>query len=379
MTGSSRNMKSTMAGTSPRVATRSWTSGARAANTAWSKSATGHGAAAPVSQGRDASMNSPSGMARMYSPFIWVSLATSKKAGEWLTSSRRNHSIICVDGDDLLTARRAPSQQGQVVDEGLRQVALVPIGLDRHWVASLGQLLALRVDQHGQMSEDRQRRGRPAGLTGGSVGRPPQGGESLPGQHPLGGGGQQVLTPDHVGDGHVDVVDHVGQDEQRGAVGLDHHEVVDGPIGELDLAPDDVVDHGRTLIGGAEAKGPPLPPGQSAVAAEPVVARGQRARGLVARLDLLSGAVAGVEEPAVPQGVDGLVVAPGAQRLAVGALVGVHPQPVQGGHDPLHPFLTAPLRVGVLDAQHEGATGLSGHQPVEQGGACAAHMEETGR
>ena len=33
-------------------------------------------------------------MARMYSPFMWVSLATSKKAGEWLTSDSENHSTI---------------------------------------------------------------------------------------------------------------------------------------------------------------------------------------------------------------------------------------------------------------------------------------------
>ena len=33
-------------------------------------------------------------MARMYSPFMWVSLTTSKKAGEWLTSSSRNHCTI---------------------------------------------------------------------------------------------------------------------------------------------------------------------------------------------------------------------------------------------------------------------------------------------
>ena len=39
-------------------------------------------------------MNSSVDRARMYSPFMWVSLATSKKAGEWLTSSSRNHSTI---------------------------------------------------------------------------------------------------------------------------------------------------------------------------------------------------------------------------------------------------------------------------------------------
>ena len=33
-------------------------------------------------------------MARMYSPFMCVSLATSKNAGEWLTSASANHVTI---------------------------------------------------------------------------------------------------------------------------------------------------------------------------------------------------------------------------------------------------------------------------------------------
>ena len=48
----------------------------------------------PSSHGRHASTKSSADRARMYSPFMWVSLATSKKAGEWLTSARRNHSTI---------------------------------------------------------------------------------------------------------------------------------------------------------------------------------------------------------------------------------------------------------------------------------------------
>ena len=102
-------------------------------------------------------MNRSSGRARMYSPFMWVSFFTSKKAGEWLTSSRRNQEISLGGVEDLLPAGGAPPQQGQVVDEGLGQVALVPVGLDRHRVPPLGQLLPLLVDQERQVGEDRQR------------------------------------------------------------------------------------------------------------------------------------------------------------------------------------------------------------------------------
>src|SRR5665213_1175879 len=93
-TGVSQKRKSTMAGTSPSTVTRSWTTGAMAANTAASKASAGHGVASPSSHGRHASTKSEGAMARMYSPFMWVSLATSKKAGEWLTSSSANHDTI---------------------------------------------------------------------------------------------------------------------------------------------------------------------------------------------------------------------------------------------------------------------------------------------
>ena len=39
-------------------------------------------------------MNASGAMARMYSPFMCVSLATSKKAGEWLTSASANQLTI---------------------------------------------------------------------------------------------------------------------------------------------------------------------------------------------------------------------------------------------------------------------------------------------
>ncbi len=83
-----------MPGTSSRMATRSWTSGANRVKTSASKASAGHGARSPVNQGPHASTKAWVVRARTYSPFRWVSLATSKKAGEWLTSSSRNHSII---------------------------------------------------------------------------------------------------------------------------------------------------------------------------------------------------------------------------------------------------------------------------------------------
>src|SRR5664280_3416555 len=145
-----------------------------------------------------------------------------------------------------------------------------------------------------------------------------------------------------MGDGHVDVIHHVGQHEQWHPGGFDRHEVVHGRARELHGPPDHVVDDGDPLVGGAEPEGVALA-GHRTITTEPVVAGRLDAVLLVAGVYLVTGAVAGVEPAAVPQGVDGLVVPGGALRLAEGTLVGVHRQPVHGRDDPVHPLLATPL------------------------------------
>ena len=80
-----------------------------------------------------------------------------------------------------------------------------------------------------------------------------------------------------------------------------------GPLGELHVAPDQVVDLHHALVGRAEAQGPTVAPGQPEVAAVPVVAR-RRVTGrrplLGPLVDLLPGAAAGVERAAVPERLD---------------------------------------------------------------------------
>ena len=57
--------------------------------------------------------------------------------------------------DDLVLPG-APTQKGQVVAEGRREVTLLAVHLDRHRITSLGELLALLVDQKREMGECRQ-------------------------------------------------------------------------------------------------------------------------------------------------------------------------------------------------------------------------------
>ena len=109
---------------------------------------------------------------------------------------------------------------------------------------------------------------------------------ALPQQLLLGRVRQVLLGADDVGDAHLDVVDHVGEEEQRRTVGARDDEVLDGLVGELDSAAHQVVDHGDALVGGAEAQRPLRR--RAPVAAEPVVALVLRAR---AGLHLVAGAV----------------------------------------------------------------------------------------
>ena len=71
----------------------------------------------------------------------------------------------------------------------------------------------------------------------------------------------------------------------------------------------------------------------------------------------------------------------GVGRLEVGALVGTafDADPVEGRDDALDPLGTVAGRVGVLDAEDEGAAGLLGDDPVVQRRAGATDVEHSGR
>ena len=208
------------------------------------------------------------------------------------------------------------------------------------------------------------------------------------GQHPVGRVGQ-VLAPDDVGDPGVGVVDGVGQVEDRGPRRAHDHEVGDRAPGDGDLAPDDVGERADAVVGCPEPDRPgpalprPLRPfvGRQ-VAAVPVVAGvggPGRLAGLVAGGDLLLGAEALVGGAALEELPGRVEVAVEAVGLEVGPLVPVEAEPPQGRLDAVRPVLAGSFDVGVLDPQHERAALVAGVEPVEQGGAGAADVEEAGR
>src|SRR5262249_3290402 len=85
---------------------------------------------------------------------------------------------------------------------------------------------------------------------------------------------------------------------------------------------------------------------------------------------------AAVGAPLREQLLDRGVVALPALALAEGPLVPVEVEPAQAVEDGGLRLARRALGVGVLDAQHEGAAVPAREGPVEEGGACPAHVQE---
>ncbi len=86
-----------------------------------------------------------------------------------------------------------------------------------------------------------------------------------------------------------------------------------------------------------------------------------------------------VHHPRSLQTVNGLAVDVAALALAERALVPVEPHPLHHTQDLGLALGSRPLAVGVLEAQDERASGVTGRQPVEQRGARASHMQRSSR
>ena len=104
-------------------------------------------------------------------------------------------------------------------------------------------------------------------------------------------------------------------------------------------------------------------------------------------LDLLGRGERLVRLPGVEQSLDHIGVDVAALRLPVGAvgsadlgpLIPVQPQPAQRIQQSQIAVLAVPLRIGVLDPEHERPAGVSRVCPVEQGGANQPDVRRTGR
>ena len=256
------------------------------------------------------------------------------------------------DGQDLAPVLRRPAQQAEVIAHRLGQVAAVAVLLDEGAAVALGHLAgAVGLEDEGDVGVGRQRRA--------------EGAEEL---DVLRGVGEVVLAADDVGDAHRDVVDHVDEVEDRLAVGAEEDEVA--VLRALDAAAHEVVDHHRgrghlldVALGEVVELHPPL-----ALEAEPPRAV------LLVRPALLGQRL---ELGAVE--VAALRLEIGAAGTAdLGTLVPVHPEPAHALEEHAQGLVGVALLVRVLDAEDEGAAGVAGVQPVEEGRPRAADVEEPG-
>jgi hypothetical protein len=294
-------------------------------------------------------------------------------------SRRRIHSAGEVElGDelgpieDLAAVFGPPTEQRQIVEHRLREVAGVAELLEGDGTVTLRQLGPVGAHDQGQVGVRRARRHT----------------ERLSEREHAVGGVEQVLSPDDVRDRHLDVVDRVGEEEQRRAVRADDHEVGNGRPLDADLSPDDVAEGAGAVVGRPEPERPRAALGAERgtlvgieVAAVAVVAGGAPggAGSLVARSHLFFCAVALIGAALGEEPTGGGVVPVGAGALEDRAFVPVESQPRERVLDRGDPLRARPGDVGVLDAEGEGPPLVAGEQPVEQRGVGAADVEGTGR
>ncbi len=279
--------------------------------------------------------------------------------------------------DDRGLAVERPAEQRKVVDEGVGQVAGVAVLLHRGGAVTLGELLAVGAQDHGDVSK--RGHGRAEGLV----------------DHDLTRGVRQVvIAADDMGDFHHGVVDD-GREVVRGrAIGAEDDKVVELLGVEGDLAVDGVVDddvaavlgHLNTQdvgLAGLDAAAGLL--GIKVAATALIALEGVLAllRGLAIGVELLLGAEAGIGLALVPKLLGGLLVQVQALGLGVGAkiaahlgtLVPVQAQPTHGAQDNLRVLVGGAGGVGVVDAQDERAAVCAGESPVIDSGAGAADVQ----
>ena len=146
------------------------------------------------------------------------------------------------------------------------------------------------------------------------------------------------FAPQHVSDRHLEVVDRVGEEEDRRAVRSNDDEVAHRRPGDRHVAPDDVDELAPAVVGGAEpdrrraALGDERFALRSGEVAAPSVVAGRPALGprrLVAGLDLVLGAEALVRVALLAQALGRLEVPVEAGALENRAFVPVEPEPAQ--------------------------------------------------
>ena len=266
--------------------------------------------------------------------------------------------------EDFLVAVR-PAEAHQIVQQRMRQEAVVAVLHDADRTMPLAELLAVRPEDHRQVGE--LRHGRAERVVDVDLARRVV---------------DVIVAADHLADTHVDVVDDDREVVGREAVRAEQHEVVELLVAPFDAALDLVLESDCSGLRVLEPDHPVriVPIRFVAIAVIAVVAWLEALlHGLGAhRLDFFLRLVGVVGLAGLEQVFGDLPVAIHAQGLVERAFVVFEAEPVHAVEDGLHGLLGRALAIGVLDAQDELATAMARLEPAVEGRAGPADMQETG-
>ncbi len=266
--------------------------------------------------------------------------------------------------EDFPVAMR-PAEPHEIVEQRVRQVAVVAILHHADRAVALAEFLPVRAEDHRQVRETRYR-----------------GAERLVDVDLARRVVDVVVAADHVGDAHVDVVDDHREVVGRETVRTEDHEVVEFGVAPLDAALDLVVEHdcARGRIAEADHAVGIVAQRFVAIAVVAVVARllAARHRRGAHRLDLLLRLVRVIRLAGLEQILGRLPVTIHAQGLVERALVRGEAEPVHALDDRIDRHLGRTLAIGILDAQDEFTAAMPRLQPAVQRGARTADVQETG-
>ncbi len=245
------------------------------------------------------------------------------------------HSFL--EGEDFAVVFGGPPEEGEVIANGVREVAFLEVGGDAGARVALAHLRAVLVQDEGDVGVAR--------------GRLSEGFEEF---EMFGRVGEVIFAANDVGDLHFDVIDDIDEVEDPGAIGsADGHVGMGVRVGEIefDIAADEVVD-GDFLAQRAEAPG-------ALILVE--VALGVE----LIKVGLVDGFAFGLEIGA-------------AGSADFWAFIPLEAEPAEAFEDDLDGLLSVAGFVGVFDAEDEGAAAMAGEEPVEEGGSGAADVQVTG-
>ena len=206
-------------------------------------------------------------------------------------------------------------------------------------------------------------------------------------QHLFGRVRDMVRTTDDMRDPHVHIVRDHAQVIGGDAIGAQQHEIFQLRIGKLHSTEDGVIKSRAAGLGHGEANGRGFSrsatPGAFLARNFPAGAFITRraalgGSGRAALLQLLLAAETIVGMSGGQQLRRALAIELHALGLVVGTLVPIEAEPAHALQDAVNHLRGRAFEIGVLNTQDQRAAMMTGEEPVEQGGACAAHMQVSG-